>query len=232
MYTNKEESINRQPYKEIYNVQAVIDNLTEDLERLENGTFKFQCKDETRSAHMLNYLNAERKMFDAMDIFNHHEISKFWSNIKNPDGSSNANYGYMTFGIPDTRKEWDLASEKMNQFEYCFNILKERPNSKQGIIHFHRPKDQWIGNLDVPCNLSLHFYVKKNKYLCLAAYLRSNDLIYGTPYNVLYFLTIYSKMFKRLKAEIPDLEIGDYTHSVTSMRIYLYHEKIYNQIVF
>lgn len=221
----RDESINRKTYREVYNVNKSIFNLQEDVENMENGKFKFICYDESRAKKMVDYMEDERKMFDNMDIFNHHKISKFWNHIKNPDGSSNANYGFMAYGLKDARISWDERSEKISQFDYCYNILKDRISSKQAVMNFHRPKDQWLGNLDVPCNLQLHFYVKNGKKFCMNAYMRSNDLIYGTPYNFAYFLLIYSRLFNKLREVHRDLEYGEYHHVASSMRIYEHHGK-------
>ena len=233
-YTNIKESINRQTYKESYNICAGF-NVECDIKNMYNKVQVFECVSIERAKKMQEYLDNERKMFDMMDIFNHHKISNFWSHIKNPDGTSNANYGYMTFGIKDARAEWEKSSKHISQFEYCFEILKNRLNSKQGIIHFHRPKDQWFGNKDVPCNLALHFYITTNESninkLCLSAYLRSNDLIYGTPYNIFYFLHIYEQMYRKLLKIYPNLKYGIYYHHVSSMRIYVHHQNILNSII-
>ena len=80
-------------------------------------------------------------------------------------------------------------------------------------------------------NFFIYTYVKNGKYLCLNTNMRSNDLIYGTPYNVIYILRIYSKMFNKLKQDYKQLEYGEYRHIATSMRIYEHHGQIVYDII-
>jgi len=77
--------------------------------------------------------------------------------------------------------------------------------------------------LDVPCNMFLQFYII-NSSLNLNATLRSNDLVYGTPYNVSYFFKIFGKMYNELKKVYPELKVGYYRHQVTSLHIYEKHK--------
>ena len=69
--------------------------------------------------------------------------------------------------------------------------------------------------IDVPCTLSLHFYLDAQRRLCCTATMRSNDLNWGTPYDVAAFTAIQYGI-----ASCLGLEPGPYTHQVGSLHVY------------
>lgn len=199
---------------------------------------EFTVGDEERSKVMNDYLNKERELFDKGEINSNEmgKISKIWKLIENPDETINANYGYMTFHLKDTRASYDLPvfnnykldspvdeSEQknyMSQFEWCKNRLKNNVNSLQAYMHFNRPKDQYLDNNDQPCTMFCQFMVTNNK-LNFISYMRSNDIIYGTPYNLAYFKTLQERMLNYLNDECGHkLEFGYLHHNATSLHLY------------
>ena len=200
-------------------------------------TFKgwmVKCND--RSGVMNDYAKKEADLFDkgVIDSTEMGKISRVWKTIANPDGTINANYGFMVYHLKDagnalfTRKE-----EFRSQIQVCEDTLKKNIYSLQAVMHFHRPKDQYSGNLDQPCTMYVQFRVRDNK-LGLICNMRSNDVIYGMPYNVSYFLLLQKRMveylnlcnsngecdFSKMTSPTKKMEIGVLIHNVTSLHLY------------
>ena len=115
----------------------------------------------------------------------------------------------------------------MSQWEWCCQALLKNPETLQAVMHFHRPKDQYIGNCDQPCTMFTQFTIEDNR-LNFHSFMRSNDVIYGTPYNLAYFRRLQERMMyyyneKNTKGE--KIDIGYIHHNVTSL--HLYEDKIH-----
>ena len=184
-----------------------------------------------RSGIMNNYMDAERELFDngVIDSNEMGKISKIWKLIENPDKTINANYGYMVYHLRDAgNKKFTHPDEFMSQWEWCQNRLKKNIHTLQAVMHFNRPKDQYLENLDQPCTVFCQFTVVKGE-LNFHSFMRSNDVIYGTPYNLAYFKLLQERMLKYLNEEVilrgeEKLKMGHLHHNVTSL--HLYEDKI------
>jgi thymidylate synthase len=198
----------------------------------------YKVIDDNRSNTMNQYMEKERKMFDdgVIDSNEMSKISKIWKCIENPDQTINANYGYMVYHIKDARTRYDIpiynnyrlesdtCNDYMSQFEWCQIKLKNNIHTLQAYMHFNRPKDQYLDNLDQPCTMYCQFMVVDNK-LNFISCMRSNDVIYGTPYNLAYFKILQERMLDYLNTECGyDLEFGYLHHNATSL--HLYEDKI------
>lgn len=92
--------------------------------------------------------------------------------------------------------------------------LKEDKDSRQAVLTIHNVKDIVAETKDVPCTITLQFTVRNNK-LNMHVYMRSNDLIWGTPYDVFVFTTL-----QKIVANTMNIKIGKYYHTATSLHIY------------
>lgn len=188
-------------------------------------------KSEKYNEIMHKYSAKETELFDKGDIFNMGTISKVWDKIKNPDGSINANYGYMVYHLKDARnKMYGPTDKPQSQWEWAKDMLIRNKDTCQAYCHFNRPKDQWKGNLDQPCTMFIQFLIR-NDELHLMGFMRSNDIVYGTPYNILYFVKLMHRMIDELKDVYPDLVIGNYIHHVTSIHYYKRSEDRVKQMI-
>ena len=206
---------NKQATKEIINYSFTINNLNLN-ENITTNSSKY-------NEIIKNYHERETELFDNGDIFNMHKLSNIWKIIENPDGSINANYGYMVYHLKDAGNEKFSKDDLTNQWDWAKSRLILDKNTLQAYLHFNRPKDQWKGNLDQPCTMFIQFVIRKDK-LNLYGYMRSNDIIYGMPYNILYFIKLMYRMLDELKINYPNLTIGSYTHNTTSVHYYLRNE--------
>ena len=53
--------------------------------------------------------------------------------------------------------------------------------------------------------------------------MRSNDLVYGVPYNMLYFVKLMHRMIDEIKHKYPELQVGDYIYNTSSLHFYIKH---------
>ena len=201
-----------------YNDDDTIEKIDYSFKILEPTIGVPQTKSEKRNTIMEEYAKKEVELFDKGNIDSMGKISKIWDLIKNPDGTINANYGYMVYHLLDAGND-SFSKNKVSQWEWAFTRLKEEQNTCQAILFFSRPKDQWFGNKDIPCTVYIQFLIREDK-LNLYGYMRSNDLIYGTPYNINYFIILLYRMREQLLPFYPNLKIGTYTHHATSLHIY------------
>jgi len=197
-----------------------------------------------RSKVMNDYMEKEKVLFDEGEIRANvlKDISKIWKAIENEDGTINANYGYMVYHLRDAgsfSKDYPQnsssfgsrnGSNSMSQWEWCQNRLDNNLETLQAIMHFNRPKDQFVENLDQPCTVFTQFTVEDNK-LNFHAYMRSNDIIYGLPYNLAYFQVLQGRMLKYLQKKHPTLGFGYLHYNSTSLHLYHDKKKIAESIV-
>ena len=204
-----------------YNRADFIEKINYSFKIKEPKDFYPVTLSEARNKVINDYINKELLLFDNGDnnsSGNMSKISKIWDIISNPDGTINSNYGLMVYHILDAGNE-KYSKEMKNQWEWAKSRLILNKHTLQGYLHFNRPMHQFDNNLDQPCTMFIQFYIRNNK-LYLAGYMRSNDAVYGTPYNISYFIRLMHRMLNELKDVYPELTLGDYIHNATSIHIY------------
>ena len=132
------------------------------------------------------------------------EIQKYtkgWDRMSDDGVHVNSNYGWCIrhkFGF--------------DQWEYIKNMLKEHPETRQAIIHIKSADNK--ESKDVNCTISLQFFIRDGKLYC-TAYMRSNDIWLGYPYDVFQFTNMQILLSMEL-----GLELGTYTHIAGSLHLY------------
>jgi thymidylate synthase len=164
--------------------------------------------------------------------------SKFWANITNSGdhdgyekGTVNSNYGNRLFGmsiLPSFMEGGKVGV--INQWQETIDLLARDKDTRQAVMNIHVPEDRHVGNKDVPCTLTLQWFIRENK-LCLIVNMRSNDVILGFTNDVFQFTMLQECMLVNLKTAYPDLELGHYFHNAGSMHIYDRHFEMANKIV-
>ncbi len=127
-------------------------------------------------------------------------------------------YGRRIFGTPDgTRSQWALLKE----------ILREDPMSRRAVLNFQQepPEALRSDSLDTACATVLQFLVRDGRVHAIA-YMRSNDVVWGLPYDVFLF-TMLQEM---LACEI-GLDIGTYSHVAGSLHVYARHFSLIERIL-
>lgn len=97
-------------------------------------------------------------------------------------------------------------------------LLQRDPDSRQGVAAIWS-QFTLAPSLDVPCTVHLHFYrnlrPSKRHKLDMAVYMRSNDLFWGTPYDVPAFCAIQCAV-----AACLGWDVGNYEHIAGSLHYY------------
>lgn len=106
-----------------------------------------------------------------------------------------------------------------SQLLRCYSLLAQDPNSRRAIITIHNPVwDKIDGDSkDIPCTLNLQFLIRDGRLHCFCQ-MRSNDIWYGTPHNVMMFTFL-----QRAMAGWLGVESGDYVHRANSLHMYEKH---------
>lgn len=119
-----------------------------------------------------------------------------------------------------------------DQLEDVIRSLKENPDSRQATLvitcpAFDRNYDangEKHETKDRACNLLSHLLVREGKLHWLQI-VRSNDALWGTPYNWMQFMHLQEYCAANI-----GVEIGNYTHVAHSFHIYGYHFEEAKQI--
>lgn len=140
--------------------------------------------------------------------------NKQWSNFSDDGETLNGAYGKRIF-------DWN----GINQFKEVVNRLKNDSESRQGTIIIFDPSRDFKNTKDVPCTNLMRFSIRNGK-LNMRVVMRSNDLIYGLPYDLYNFT-----MLQEIMAGMLDVEVGEYTHVVDSLHLYEMHFELAKEII-
>lgn len=155
--------------------------------------------------------------------------AKFWDSIRNPNGTVNSNYGTRLFG----HHQESLVTrngQKISQWQAVIDILTKDNDSRQAIVNIHMPSDRWDGNKDVPCTISLQFFIRDWR-LHMIVTMRSNDVIMGTSNDIFQFTMLQEALALELRKTMPALELGYYYHNAGSLHIYERHFEMAKRIM-
>lgn len=148
------------------------------------------------------------------------KYSKFWKPLSDDGVHNNSAYGKYIFGslpvkgcgvnyVTDPNADYYSCS---SQWEWVKSKLKEDPSTRQAVIHI-KPI-QMYDTKDYVCTMYLQFLIRNDK-LDLIVNMRSNDLMFGTTYDVFMFTFLQELMAKEL-----GIPVGIYYHFTGSMHIY------------
>lgn len=119
-----------------------------------------------------------------------------------------------------------------DQLWRAYKALQHAPHSRQVLLQIwdyslDMPHtDGHPRSKDIPCNLMADLKVRDGKLHWMQV-MRSNDLIWGTPYNFMQWTTIMEIMAGWL-----GLELGHYTHIASSLHVYKEHyDELHNVLL-
>lgn len=163
------------------------------------------CLDKTRNLS-LRYLLGEIDWYlrGSNLVSEIGKYGKMWYDLTDDGKTVNSAYGYTIF-----------EGVGFDQLEYCIEKLKKNKYDRQAIIHLKTPTDK--PTKDVPCTSTLQFIYFDGK-LNLHTYMRSNDIWYGLPYDIAFFMILLQIVCKRC-----NFEIGEYNHTVGDIHLYEKH---------
>lgn len=128
-------------------------------------------------------------------------------------------YGYRLRNSPEFMLgQANTGLAFMNQLDAVTRLLSKSPNTRQALVSMWSPSDlcySIVGETpDIPCTVCLQFLLR-NDELHVVAFMRSNDVWLGLPYDVFAFTT-----FQRIVADRLKVKTGTYTHTVGSIHLY------------
>lgn len=138
------------------------------------------------------------------------------------DGKTiNSAYGAKMF---NTRWYHPETLDKLSQFDNVVAELKKDPDSRRAVMHINEPSDlanaSIRGSKDVPCTMSLQLFIRERK-LFMHVLMRSNDVIWGLPYDVFSFTCLQEVfLYKLQEAGVPVDNLGSYMHTAGSLHVY------------
>ena len=148
------------------------------------------------------------------------KYSSFWKRISDDGKTANSAYGSRIFKAHER-----IAGEQLIQWDYVMSELSSDSDSRRAVIHIRSPWDSARAKLDVPCTLTLQFFVRDEK-LHMVVNMRSSDLILGIAYDIPAFT-----MMQELLATQLGVGLGEYMHTSNSLHIYERHfEMVENMI--
>jgi thymidylate synthase len=194
-------STNRKGEKlhELMNTQIVLKNIDNCYSICRNMSMTYLI------GELLFYIKGENKLKNIIDY------SKFWAKCSDDGENVNSCYGYYIWKR--------LTTTGNTQFEYCAQQLLKNPESKKAVITIYNGVKHSKETNDNPCTMNLQFYIRKNK-LYLTVNMRSNDIWYGLPYDLPFFVFLQKAMIGRLSHIISGLTPGAYIHNAVSLHLY------------
>jgi thymidylate synthase len=131
------------------------------------------------------------------------KFSNFWANISDDGKTSNSAYGYLI------HKKYNF-----DQLQQVVEILKADPLSRRATINLNYAHKNKFQTKDEICTLALQFMIRNGK-LNMTSMMRSNDIWFGFPYDILYFKLLQFMISTQL-----NMPVGSHTHFVNSMHLY------------
>ena len=124
-------------------------------------------------------------------------------------------YGQRIFGKGLFRK---------SQWTNVKKLLQTDINSRRAVLNFRTDEDVSKPTNDLSCTNTLQFIVRENKLHAFTS-MRSNDAIWGVPYDLFLFTTLQELMAVEL-----GLDLGRYHHYAASMHVYERHYALAKRI--
>ena len=145
--------------------------------------------------------NTSREFLDKSGLYNY------------PEGVLGAGYGFQlrNFGakynhlFSDTSKCNNIGG--IDQLDYVEHLLKTDPFSRRIIYSYWNPSD-FDKTALLPCHVIVQFYVTEisnQKYLSCQFYMRSNDILLGNPYNLVFYSVLTYILAMRCNMKPKDL---------------------------
>ena len=140
------------------------------------------------------------------------KYSSFWRGISDDGTTANSAYGARIFN-----RYHKIAGGNIIQWDYIKRVLQKDPDSRRAVVHIKDPWDSVDAELDVPCTLTLQFFIRDKK-LYLIVNMRSSDLVFGLSYDIPAFTLMQELMALEL-----GVEVGEYIHVSNSLHVYERH---------
>jgi thymidylate synthase len=133
-----------------------------------------------------------------------------WDEWADERGDLGPIYGYQwrSWPTPD--------GGHVDQIERVVTSINERPDSRRHIVSAWNVAD--VDEMALPpCHTLFQFYVAEGRLSC-QLYQRSADIFLGVPFNIASYA-----LLTHMVAQVCDLEVGDFVHTLGDAHLYLNH---------
>lgn len=112
---------------------------------------------------------------------------------------------------------WESSDGKtVDQISNVINQIKNNPDSRRHLVIAFNPGD--VDKMALPpCHAFFQFYVSNGRLSC-QLYQRSADIFLGVPFNIASYA-----LLTHMVAQVCDLEVGDFVHTLGDAHIYSNH---------
>jgi thymidylate synthase len=133
-----------------------------------------------------------------------------WDEWADENGNLGPVYGYQW-------RSWPSANgEHIDQISQLIDQIKKNPDSRRLLVNAWNVSE--ISKMKLPpCHILFQFYVANGKLSC-QLYQRSADLFLGVPFNIASYA-----LLTHMVAQVCDLEVGEFIHTLGDAHIYSNH---------
>ncbi|HEX7212273.1 MAG TPA: thymidylate synthase [Propionibacteriaceae bacterium] len=140
----------------------------------------------------------------------HEQGVTIWDEWADADGELGPIYGYQWRSWPTP------AGDHVDQLAGVIKSIKATPDSRRHIVSAWNVAD--LADMALPpCHTMFQFYVAQGRLSC-QLYQRSADIFLGVPFNIASYA-----LLTHLVAQVCDLEVGDFVHTLGDAHLYLNH---------
>lgn len=133
-----------------------------------------------------------------------------WDEWADQNGNLGPVYGYQWRNWPKP------DGSHIDQITQVVNAIKNNPDSRRLIVSAWNVAD--VDQMKLPpCHAFFQFYVAGGKLSC-QLYQRSADIFLGVPFNIASYA-----LLTMMVAQVCDLKLGDFVHTLGDAHIYLNH---------
>ncbi len=143
---------------------------------------------------------------------------RIWDEWADENGNLGPVYGYQWRNWPKP------DGTHIDQITQVVNAIKNNPDSRRLIVSAWNVAD--VDQMKLPpCHAFFQFYVANGKLSC-QLYQRSADIFLGVPFNIASYA-----LLTMMVAQVCDLELGDFVHTLGDAHIYTNHmEQVHEQL--
>ena len=140
----------------------------------------------------------------------HEQGVTIWDEWADADGELGPIYGYQWRSWPTP------GGGHIDQLGAVINSIKTVPDSRRHIVSAWNVAD--LADMALPpCHALFQFYVAQGRLSC-QLYQRSADIFLGVPFNIASYA-----LLTHLVAQVCDLKVGDFVHTLGDAHLYLNH---------
>lgn len=141
---------------------------------------------------------------------------RIWDEWADEQGNLGPVYGYQWRNWPKP------DGSHIDQITQVINAIKATPDSRRLIVSAWNVAD--VDQMKLPpCHAFFQFYVADGRLSC-QLYQRSADIFLGVPFNIASYA-----LLTMMVAQVCDLELGDFVHTLGDAHIYTNHMEQVNE---